>query len=59
MSKSQYNPRVFRFNLYGKREDKYEFLNGNSLSLIAWNELDPLLIRAKMAQRPQRAHLGF
>jgi len=31
---------VFHFNLYGKREDKYDFLNRNSVKSINWNELD-------------------
>jgi predicted helicase len=30
---------VFHFDLYGKREDKYEFLNGNSLASITFKEL--------------------
>ncbi len=29
--------RVFHFDLYGKREDKYDFLSNNSISTIAWN----------------------
>ncbi len=32
---------VFHFDLYGKRDDKYEFLNENSISSIAWNTLQP------------------
>ena len=31
---------VFHFDLYGKREAKYDFLNNNSLDSIEWNELD-------------------
>ncbi|MFC5284797.1 type ISP restriction/modification enzyme [Pedobacter alpinus] len=31
---------VFHFDLYGKREDKYDFLNDNSLDSIEWKELD-------------------
>lgn len=31
--------RVFHFNLYGKREFKYDFLNENSITTIAYNEL--------------------
>jgi very-short-patch-repair endonuclease len=31
---------VFHFDLYGKREAKYEFLNNNSLDSIEWNELE-------------------
>lgn len=30
---------IFHFDLYGKREDKYDFLNENTLSSIEWNEL--------------------
>ncbi len=32
---------VFHFDLYGKREDKYDFLNDNSLQSIVWTELKP------------------
>ncbi|GEM56209.1 hypothetical protein B0A58_09220 [Flavobacterium branchiophilum NBRC 15030 = ATCC 35035] len=32
---------IFHFDLYGKREDKYDFLNENSLSSINWTELHP------------------
>jgi len=32
---------VFHFDLYGKREDKYDFLNENNLASIDWNELQP------------------
>jgi predicted helicase len=32
---------VFHFDLYGKREDKYNFLNENSLNSINWTELNP------------------
>jgi predicted helicase len=32
---------VFHFDLYGKREDKYDFLDENSLQSIAWNSLEP------------------
>lgn len=32
---------VFHFDLYGKREDKYNFLNENSLQSIAWTTLNP------------------
>ncbi|KHJ38628.1 putative helicase [Pedobacter glucosidilyticus] len=31
---------VFHFDLYGKRDDKYNFLNENSLESIEWKELD-------------------
>ncbi|MBK9248769.1 MAG: hypothetical protein IPM69_11790 [Ignavibacteria bacterium] len=33
--------KVFHFDLYGKREDKYDFLNNNSLQSIQWNQLAP------------------
>ncbi|MDZ7899824.1 MAG: type ISP restriction/modification enzyme [Arcicella sp.] len=32
---------VFHFDLYGKREAKYDFLNQNSLKSIDWNDLQP------------------
>lgn len=32
---------VFHFDLYGKREDKYDFLNEKSMQTIAWEELAP------------------
>ena len=32
---------VFHFDLYGKRDEKYDFLNENSISSIQWNELKP------------------
>ena len=32
---------VFHFDLYGKREAKYDFLNQNSLESIEWNNLTP------------------
>jgi predicted helicase len=32
---------INHFDLYGKREDKYNFLNENSISAINWNELKP------------------
>ena len=32
---------VFHFDLYGKREAKYDFLNQNSLESIEWNKLQP------------------
>ena len=33
--------KVMHFDLYGRREDKYEFLKNNSISTINWNELSP------------------
>lgn len=32
---------VLHFDLYGKREEKYDFLTENSLKSIDWNELNP------------------
>jgi predicted helicase len=32
---------VFHFNLFGKRQDKYDFLDNNTLGDIQWNELQP------------------
>ena len=32
--------KVFHFDLFGKREFKYDFLNENSLKKIKWNNLD-------------------
>jgi hypothetical protein len=31
---------VFHFDLYGKREEKYDFLNRVNLASIPWKELD-------------------
>lgn len=33
--------KVFHFDLYGKREVKYDFLNENTISSIHWNKLEP------------------
>ena len=39
--KNQPKPaQVFHFDLYGKREEKYDFLNNESLDSIPWTELD-------------------
>ena len=32
---------VFHFDLYGKREHKYDFLNQNNIASITWNTLEP------------------
>jgi len=32
---------VFHFDLQGKRDEKYEFLNQNSIASIPWNKLEP------------------
>lgn len=32
---------IFHFDLYGKREDKYDFLKENSIASIEWTELNP------------------
>jgi predicted helicase len=41
MKQSDNNTQVLHFDLYGRREDKYEFLKNNSISTINWNELNP------------------
>ncbi|MGX3044484.1 type ISP restriction/modification enzyme [Helicobacter sp. T3_23-1056] len=33
--------RLYHYDLYGKRKDKYAFLQGNGLESIAWSELAP------------------
>ena len=39
--KNQPKPaQVFHFDLYGKREEKYDFLTNESLDSIPWTELD-------------------
>jgi len=38
--KNKKKAQVFHFDLYGKREDKYAFLNENSVTTINWNEFD-------------------
>ena len=32
---------IFHFDLYGKRETKYDFLNEKSINSIEWNKLSP------------------
>jgi predicted helicase len=32
---------VYNFNSYGKRDEKYNFLNDNSLKSILWNKINP------------------
>ena len=32
---------VFHYDLYGSREDKYHFLNENSLKSVPWKQLEP------------------
>jgi predicted helicase len=42
MAKENKKPaQVFHFDLYGKRDFKYDFLTENSLNTIAWTELNP------------------
>jgi len=31
---------VYHFDLYGTRDEKYEFLHNNSLKSLKWNELN-------------------
>jgi hypothetical protein len=38
MSKNK-NAQVFHFDLYGKREEKYNFLLENNLKTVGFNEL--------------------
>ncbi len=40
MSKNK-TAQIFHFDLYGKREDKYDFLNENSIASVDWKSLDP------------------
>lgn len=39
MSKNK--TQIFHFDLYGKREDKYNFLNENTLASVQWTALQP------------------
>jgi hypothetical protein len=39
MSKNK--AQIFHFDLYGKREDKYNFLNENTLASVQWTALQP------------------
>ncbi|WP_297868004.1 type ISP restriction/modification enzyme [uncultured Flavobacterium sp.] len=54
---------VFNFDLYGKRELKYDFLNNNNLSNIEWNYLKPnipnLFFVAKNELVRSKYELGF
>ena len=38
---SKQSCQVFHYDLYGAREDKYDFLNTHSLSNVEWEELKP------------------
>ncbi len=40
MPKQNEHARVYHFDLYGKRNEKYEFLKENTLDSIRWNELE-------------------
>ena len=40
MSKTKNLAQVFHFDLYGKRQEKYDFLKSKSLKDIEWNELE-------------------
>ncbi len=42
MKQPDNNTQVLHFDLYGRREDKYDFLHNNSISTIDWNELSPV-----------------
>ncbi|HMQ46915.1 MAG TPA: hypothetical protein PKA00_05440 [Saprospiraceae bacterium] len=39
--KNTHAGQVFHFDLYGKREEKYAFLNNNTIASIPWTELKP------------------
>lgn len=41
MNSDKHNCQVFHFDLYGTREEKYDYLNTHSLSDVAWEELNP------------------
>lgn len=38
--KTKNKAKILHFDLYGKREDKYDFLDNNSLESIEWTDLD-------------------
>jgi predicted helicase len=40
MPENKRNAKVFHFDLYGKREEKYKFLNENNINSIPWEELN-------------------
>jgi predicted helicase len=54
---------VFHFDLYGKRNAKYDFLNNNSLDSIEWNELElkqpNLFFVPKILDENSSFHYGF
>ena len=33
--------KVYHYDLYGKRQTKYDFLSSNSVSTVDWTELNP------------------
>ncbi len=39
--KNNKQAQVFHFDLFGKRQDKYDFLENHSIGDIKWNELQP------------------
>jgi hypothetical protein len=43
---------VFHFDLYGKREDKYNFLTENSISSIDWTELSGEIRQIHLLESP-------
>ena len=40
-NKKSNNKNIFHFDLYGKREIKYNFLNRNAINSIQWSKLEP------------------
>ena len=41
MSNSKHTCQIFHFDLYGTRQQKYEFLQNNNLHSVEWQELKP------------------
>ena len=41
MEKDKKLAQIFHFDLYGKRQEKYNFLDDNTLSSVQWTELQP------------------
>lgn len=40
MKKNKKLAKVYHYDLYGKRDEKYKFLEENSINSVEWNELD-------------------
>lgn len=59
MSNKKPLAKVFHFDLYGKREDKYNFLNKNSLESIEWTELPNTAPNYFMVQKDFEAEKSY